>query len=152
VAYTLERLALTGAERVLEIGTGSGYQTALLAWLAREVLSVELEPELSSRAQVALDELGVANARLRIGDGAEGWPEEAPFDRIVVSAAVPQVPPALLDQLAPGGRMIVPVGPRRLGQLLRQIDRGADGALVEADLLAVAFVPLRGPWRSSDRG
>ncbi len=143
VAFMTERLRLAGGERVLEVGTGSGYQTAILALLAKEVFSIEVVPELSERARaVLLGRLGLGNVRLRIGDGTLGWPEEAPFDRIVVTAAAPEVPPALLDQLAAGGRMILPVGAAPDGQVLRLVDRGRDGATLQTDLLGVRFVPL----------
>jgi protein-L-isoaspartate(D-aspartate) O-methyltransferase len=142
VAYMSERLGLTGAERVLEVGTGSGYQAAILARLAARVFSVEVVPELAERARELLASLGLANVRLRSGDGALGWPEEAPFERIIVTAAAPDVPPALVDQLAPGGRMILPVGPELDVQMLRVIDKGNDGANLETDLLPVRFVPL----------
>lgn len=143
VAYMTERLHLSGVERVLEVGTGSGYQAAILALLAEEVFSVEIVPELAERArQVLLGTLGLRNVRLRTGDGALGWPEEAPFDRIVVTAAPAEVPPALVEQLAPGGRMILPVGPELDVQMLRVVDKGNDGANVQTDLLPVRFVPL----------
>jgi protein-L-isoaspartate(D-aspartate) O-methyltransferase len=143
VAYMTERLRLSGSERVLEVGTGSGYQAAILALLAEQVFSVEIVAELAERArQVLLGTLGLANVRLRIGDGALGWPEEAPFDRIVVTAAPAEVPPALVAQLAPGGRMILPVGAELDVQMLRVVDKGDDGANVETDLLPVRFVPL----------
>ncbi len=143
VAYMTERLRLSGDERVLEVGTGSGYQTAILARLAEEVLSIEIVPELADRARrVLLEELGLANVRLRTGDGALGWPEEAPFDRVMVTAAATEVPPALVAQLAPGGRMILPVGDTPEVQMLRVVDRGNDGVTAQADLLPVRFVPL----------
>ena len=143
VAYMTERLHLAGDERVLEVGTGSGYQTALLAHLAAEVYSIEILPELAARARALLvDALGLLNVRLRTGDGALGWPEEAPFDRIIVTAAPPEVPPDLVAQLAPGGRLILPVGDDLDGQVLRVVDRGNDGTNVETDLLPVRFVPL----------
>lgn len=143
VAYMTEQLRLGGAERVLEVGTGSGYQTALLALLAGEVLSIEIVPELADRARAVLvGELGLMNVRLRIGDGARGWPEGAPFDRIIVTAAAPEVPRALVEQLGPGGRMVIPVGEELDVQWLRVIDRGNDGVNIEADLLPVRFVPL----------
>ncbi len=142
-AYMTERLRLSGAERVLEIGTGSGYQAALLAHLAEEVFSVEIVPELAERARrVLLDELALGNVHLRTGDGARGWPEEAPFDRIMVTAAAPEVPRALVEQLAAGGRMVIPVGEELDVQWLRVVDKGGDGANVETDLLPVRFVPL----------
>lgn len=143
VAYMTAALRLSGEERVLEVGTGSGYQTAILALLAQEVFSIEIVPELAERAAgVLLSELGLRNVRLRVGDGALGWPEEAPFDRILVSAAAPDVPDALVAQLAPGGRMILPVGSELDVQRLRVVDKGNDGASVETDLLPVRFVPL----------
>ncbi len=143
VAYMSERLRLAGTERVLEVGTGSGYQTAILARLAEAVFSIEIVPELAVRArEVLVDELHVANVRLRTGDGSLGWPEEAPFDRIMVTAAAPEVPPALVAQLAPGGRMILPVGASPEVQMLRIVDRGNDGVTAQADLLPVRFVPL----------
>ncbi len=143
VAYMTERLGLLGAERVLEIGTGSGYQTAVLALLAGEVFSIERVPELAARARaLLLDRLALPNVRLRTGDGALGWPEAAPFDRILVTAAAAVVPPALVSQLMPGGRMVVPVGGPEEPQVLRRIDKGASGDTVSVDLLPVRFVPL----------
>jgi protein-L-isoaspartate(D-aspartate) O-methyltransferase len=146
VAYMTERLHLRGDERVLEVGTGSGYQTAVLALLAGEVFSIEVVPELAERArEVLLGRLGLRNVALRVGDGALGWPEAAPFDAIIVTAASPEVPPALVRQLAPGGRMILPVGERLDVQTLRYVERGDDGADLETDLLQVRFVPLTHP-------
>ncbi|HYD39746.1 MAG TPA: protein-L-isoaspartate(D-aspartate) O-methyltransferase [Anaeromyxobacter sp.] len=143
VAYMTERLGLSGDERVLEIGTGSGYQTALLSALAREVYSIEIVPELAARARaLLLGELSLASVHLREGDGALGWPEAAPFDRILVAAAGPDVPPALLAQLAPGGRMILPIGADPSSQVLRVVDRREDGRCAEVDVLGVRFVPL----------
>jgi len=143
VAYMTERLDLAGEERVLEVGTGSGYQTALLSLLARSVYSVEIIPELAERAKaVLLYELALKNVSLRVGDGALGWPEEAPFDRVLVTAAGPEVPPALLEELAPGARMILPLGSEGGGQVLRVVDRRADGSIAEVDSLPVRFVPL----------
>lgn len=143
VAYMTERLELDGSERVLEIGTGSGYQAALLARLAEEVYSVEIVAQLAERARrVLIDELELANVHLRTGDGASGWPEAAPFDRVIVTAAAPEVPHALVAQLAPGGRMVIPVGEELDVQWLRVIDKGDDGTSVETDLIPVRFVPL----------
>jgi protein-L-isoaspartate(D-aspartate) O-methyltransferase len=146
VAYMTERLGLTGRERVLEVGTGSGYQTALLARLAAEVYSVEILAPLAERArEVLLGTLGLANVHLRVGDGAAGWEEAAPFDRIVVTAAAPEVPPALVAQLAPGGRMVLPVGDAPDVQVLRVVEKGRDGETRSTDLMPVRFVPLTGP-------
>jgi protein-L-isoaspartate(D-aspartate) O-methyltransferase len=145
VAFMSEVLRLAGRERVLEIGTGSGYQTAVLAWLARAVWSIEIVRPLAERARATLlDDLGVDNVFLRAGDGALGWPEAAPFDRIIVTAAARDVPPALVTQLAPGGRMIVPVGGQEEVQSLRVFDKGDDGVSLERDVLSVRFVPLTG--------
>lgn len=149
VAFMTEALGLEGGERVLEVGTGSGYQAALLALLEAEVYSIEVRPELAARARHVLHELlGLTDVHLRVGDGALGWPEAAPFDRVVVTAATPEVPPALLAQLAPGGRMILPLGGPHEPQVLRVITRGRDGITSGADVLPVRFVPLA-PGRAS---
>jgi protein-L-isoaspartate(D-aspartate) O-methyltransferase len=144
VGFMTEALRLTGGERVLEVGTGSGYQTAILALLAREVWSVEIVPELSERAAENLRTLGISNVRMRVGDGADGWPEGAPFDRIAVTAAPAVVPQALVDQLAPGGRLVIPVGADPELQQLELVVRGADGVTTTTHLLPVRFVPLVG--------
>ena len=144
VAYMTEVLRLTGRERVLEVGTGSGYQTAILAFLAREVYSVEIVPELSARAAEVLFELGFRNVRLRVGDGRSGWPEAAPFERIIVTAAPAAVPEALEAQLGAGGRLVIPVGADPEAQMLEVIDRGDDGVSTVTELLPVRFVPLMG--------
>ena len=144
VAFMTQALRLAGQERVLEVGTGSGYQTAILALLAREVWSVEIVPELSERAGAMLRALELHNVRLRVGDGREGWPEAAPFDRIVVTAAPAEVPPALLAQLAPGGRLVIPVGADPELQQLELVVRGEDGVTTTTHLLPVRFVPLIG--------
>lgn len=144
VAYMTEALRLAGGERVLEVGTGSGYQTAILALLARQVFSVEIVPELSARAAEALRQMGLANATLRVGDGRGGWPEAAPFDRIVVTAAPAEVPEALREQLAPGGRLVIPVGADPEEQRLELVARGDDGVTTLTHLLPVRFVPLTG--------
>ncbi len=143
-AYMTELLRLRGGERVLEVGTGSGYQTAVLALLAGEVFTIEIVPELAQAAASRLEALGLRNVRLRVGDGSTGWAENAPFDRILVTAAAPSVPPALREQLAPGGRLIVPVGPPHGDQALVLVRRRRSG---ETDVRVVAdvrFVPLRG--------
>ncbi len=139
VAYMTAALELGGEEKVLEIGTGSGYQTAVLASVAREVRTIEVVPGLQENARTILEGLGFKNIRFRVGDGARGWPEEAPFDAIMVTAAPEAVPPALEEQLAPGGRMIVPVG--REFQELILVKRGPSG-LEREHLLSVRFVPL----------
>ncbi len=144
VAFMTEALGLDGAEKVLEVGTGSGYQTAVLALLAREVCSVEIVPELSARAAaVLLGTLGLENVRLRVADGWEGWPAEAPFDRILVTAAPPEVPPRLVGQLREGGRLVVPVGEAEGVQRLTVVEKGPGGAVSSREVLPVRFVPLR---------
>jgi len=110
VALMTALLELTGQEKVLEVGTGSGYQTAVLGALARRVCSIERLPRLAERARATLEALGVQNVWIRVGNGALGWPDEAPFDRILVAAGGPSVPPPLVEQLAEGGRMVLPVG------------------------------------------
>lgn len=141
-AYMTERLALTGSERVLEIGTGSGYQAAVLAELAREVFTVERVADLSSSAQERLERLGYRNIRYRIGDGSLGWPDEAPFERILVTAGAPKVPKALVDQLAPEGVLVIPVGGENVQQLMEVRRRG--DRVEEIALCTCAFVKLVG--------
>jgi protein-L-isoaspartate(D-aspartate) O-methyltransferase len=139
VAYMTEALGLRGGERVLEIGTGSGYQTAVLAEIAAEVFSVELIESLSLRAQAVLRSLHYGNISFRVGDGAKGWPEAAPFDAIMVTAAAARVPAAVEGQLGLPGTMVVPVGTD--SQELVRIRRGKKGLTLDR-LLAVRFVPL----------
>jgi protein-L-isoaspartate(D-aspartate) O-methyltransferase len=141
VAYMTEALDLRGGERVLEIGTGSGYQTAVLAEIAGEVFSVELIESLSLRAREALRAMGYGNIQFRVGDGSGGWPEAAPFDAVIVTAAAARVPEALEGQLAPSGTLVIPVG-TDFQELLR-IRRKKKG-LKREKLLAVRFVPLVG--------
>jgi protein-L-isoaspartate(D-aspartate) O-methyltransferase len=139
VAYMTEALSLQGQESVLEIGTGSGYQTAVLAELAREIHTVELVAGLSLRAQSLLEELGYANIRFRVGDGTFGWAEHSPYDAIIVTAAAPTMPAPLEVQLGDGGRMIIPVGSGF--QELVLVRREKSG-FSRAGLLPVRFVPL----------
>lgn len=127
---------------VLEVGTGSGYQAAVLAEIVREVRSVEVLSELADSAAARLARLGYANVHVRRGDGNEGWPEHAPYDAILVTAAGPRVPPALIDQLKPGGRMVIPVGGWRGDQDLTIVDKEANGKVRKRGILPVAFVPL----------
>jgi protein-L-isoaspartate(D-aspartate) O-methyltransferase len=141
VAYMTEALRLTGDEKVLEVGTGSGYQTAVLAELAREVLTIEVIDSLSQAAKARLEQAGYGNIRFRVGDGSAGWPEEAPFDAIMVTAAAARIPEALEAQLRPGGRMIIPVGTDL--QELFLVRRGRKGPQRER-LIGVRFVPLVG--------
>ena len=142
VALMLEALALAGTETVLEIGTGSGYQTALLAELANQVHSVERLPSLARTAEALLRKLGCKHARVHVGDGSQGLPEWAPFDAIVVSAAAPRVPPPLFEQLREGGRMVIPVGPASAQEL--QLVRKQEGRAVVIPLESCRFVPLIG--------
>jgi protein-L-isoaspartate(D-aspartate) O-methyltransferase len=142
VARMVEALQLAGTERVLDIGTGSGYQAAVLSRFAREVWSIEIVPELAAAARERLARLGYANVQVVTGDGSVGLAEHGPFDAIVVAAASPEVPPELLAQLRPGGRLVIPVGgPGE--QVLRLIQRSADATTTES-LLLCRFVPLIG--------
>jgi protein-L-isoaspartate(D-aspartate) O-methyltransferase len=142
VAAMLEALSLNGSEKVLEIGTGSGYQTALLAELAREVYSVERHASLAHSAENILQRQGYQNVRVLVGDGSQGLPNWAPFDAIIVSAAAPRIPPALFEQLHEGGRMIVPVGPAYAQELQRV--RKQDGRAIVENMEGCRFVPLVG--------
>ncbi|CAM3406050.1 protein-L-isoaspartate(D-aspartate) O-methyltransferase [Corallococcus sp. ZKHCc1 1396] len=145
VALMSEALRLRGCERVLEIGTGSGYQTAVLALLAREVFTVEIVPELARPARRLLHRLGFNNVFFREGDGSLGWPEGAPYDAIIATAAPTEIPRALLRQLKPGGRMVIPVGAVDASQELLRIRRGQPGMLPRVErLLPVRFVPMTG--------
>jgi protein-L-isoaspartate(D-aspartate) O-methyltransferase len=141
VAVMTELLQLSGEERVLEIGTGSGYQAAVLGRLAREVYTIEIVPELARRAEADLRRLGFANVRVRHGDGYRGWPEHAPFDAIIATAAPEHVPQPLVDQLAVGGRLVLPVGD--VFQELVLVTRDEKGVRQER-LLGVRFVPMTG--------
>jgi protein-L-isoaspartate(D-aspartate) O-methyltransferase len=144
VALMTSLLELTGREKVLEVGTGSGYQTAVLAELARRVCSIERIPALAARARAALEGLGCANAWVRVGNGTLGWPDEAPFDRILVAAAGPSVPPPLLEQLAEGGRMVLPLG-GPTGQTLTLVEN-AGGQTRTRSCGDCHFVPLVGKY------
>jgi protein-L-isoaspartate(D-aspartate) O-methyltransferase len=140
VAAMTEALGLTGGEKILEVGTGSGYQTAILALLTDHVYTIERLPALSLRARAVLDGLGFTNIHFRTGDGSLGWPEEAPFDRILVTAGAPFVPPALFDQLTGGGWMIIPLGPED-NQILTYVRKRGDRP-VQRPLMPCRFVPL----------
>ncbi|HEX6323734.1 MAG TPA: protein-L-isoaspartate(D-aspartate) O-methyltransferase [Vicinamibacterales bacterium] len=141
VGFMTEALQVEPSHKVLEIGTGSGYQAAILGKLAGEVYTIELVPELAERARGELAAQGFANVHVRAGDGYQGWPDHAPFDRIMVTAAPEDVPQALVDQLAPGGRMVVPVGPQFGDQELRILTKTPDGIVTERSL-PVRFVPM----------
>ncbi len=143
VAYMTEQLRIGPRSRVLEVGTGSGYQAAVLAEIAREVYTIEIVPELGRSAAVRLGELGYRDVRTRIGDGYAGWPDAAPFDAIIVTAAAEDVPAPLIAQLKPGGRMVLPLGPHDGDQDLVLVRKSADGrGIVTRVLLPVRFVPL----------
>ena len=150
VALMSEALGLRGGERVLEVGTGSGYQTAVLAELAGKVYSVERVRPLAERARRLLGDLGYYNIRIRVGDGSLGWPDEAPFDAILVAAGAPDVPAALTAQLGEGGRLVAPVGTPD-AQTLRRAVRRRDGVATE-DLTGCVFVRLVGAGGWPDNG
>lgn len=143
VAVMSEALALTGSETVLEVGTGSGYQAAVLALLADRVFSLERIPSLARRARKVLDECGFSKVNIRLADGTQGWQEMAPFDAILVTAGAPEVPQHYLDQLALGGRLIIPVGDRE-SQLLLRVTRTGEKDYIEEQMLGCRFVPLIG--------
>jgi protein-L-isoaspartate(D-aspartate) O-methyltransferase len=142
VARMTEELELGARSRVLEIGTGSGYQTAILAELASEVFTVERIAGLANAAIARLGGLGYRNIQFRTGDGALGWPEAAPFDGIIVTAAPQTLPPALVEQLKPGARLVVPLGAHKEEQVLVRVDKLPDGTVRHTDLAPVRFVPL----------
>jgi protein-L-isoaspartate(D-aspartate) O-methyltransferase len=144
VALMTESLELNDADKVLELGTGSGYQSAILAELADRVFSVERYPELAYRANAILQKLGYQNILVRVGDGSLGWPDDAPFDGIIVTAGTPKIPQPLIDQLKMSGRLVVPVGDR-LGQDLIVVRRVAEG-IKKTNLGGVRFVNLVGKW------
>ena len=144
VAAMTQLLQIGPGAHVLEVGTGSGYQTAVLAELAAKVSTIEIVEPLAADAKQVLADLGYDNIAFRCGDGAAGWPERAPFDGIIVTAAAREIPPALVDQLKPGGRLVIPVGPDALGQDLLLVEKDATGQVQERRLFSVAFVPLTG--------
>jgi protein-L-isoaspartate(D-aspartate) O-methyltransferase len=149
VALMIEMLQLTGSEKVLEIGTGSGYQTAILALLAARVYTIERLRPLALKARKALDSLGLLNINMRIEDGTAGWEAEAPFDAIIVSAGAPDVPRQFVEQLSVGGRLVIPVG-NQSEQVLAKISRGVDSALVREDFVNCRFVKLIGQFGWKD--
>jgi protein-L-isoaspartate(D-aspartate) O-methyltransferase len=156
VAAMAEALGLTGAERVLEIGAGSGYQAAVLSLLAREVISVESQTSLALAAQERLTDLGYTNVHVHNGDGSSGFPDGAPYDAILVTAAAPEIPGPLVDQLREGGRLVIPVGGQGSQQLMQA--RKENGELKTRALFDCQFVPLLGrygwsrdDWRDDER-
>jgi protein-L-isoaspartate(D-aspartate) O-methyltransferase len=143
VALMTEKLSLEETHDVLEVGTGSGYQTAILAFIGGAVFTVERLSDLSRRAERILAELGIGNVRFRTADGSRGWPEHAPYDRILVTAGAPATPHSLLDQLSPGGRLVIPTGSRSQ-QELQIFDKLPDGRIRVTESIRCAFVPLIG--------
>ena len=143
-ALSLQALKLTGHEKVLEIGTGSGYQTALLAAIVPQVFSIERMPVLLDQARAALRAAGVNNVSLLLGDGTVGWRAYAPYDAIVIGAASPDVPEPLVEQLSPGGRLVLPIGQHRDHQVLTLVVRDKTGKVTRSKLADVVFVPLLG--------
>jgi protein-L-isoaspartate(D-aspartate) O-methyltransferase len=142
VAVMTDLLDLKPDDRVLEIGTGCGYQAAVLAEVAGRVYTVEIVKDLAEKAQQRLRDLGYENIETRIGNGYEGWPKAAPFDAVIITSAPPHIPSALVDQLKPGGRMVVPVGSRNETQMLYRCVKREDGTLDKERKLPVAFVPM----------
>jgi protein-L-isoaspartate(D-aspartate) O-methyltransferase len=142
VALSTDLLRPKATDTVLEVGTGSGYQAAVLAEIVAKVYSIEVIATLGTEARTRLEQLGYRNIEVRIGDGYAGWPEKGPFDGILVTAAAPRVPKALVDQLKPGGRMVIPVGGELDVQYLKVLTKRADGGVDEKRVLPVRFVPL----------
>ncbi|MCF8041601.1 MAG: protein-L-isoaspartate(D-aspartate) O-methyltransferase [Desulfarculaceae bacterium] len=143
VAFMSQAVRVKPGDKVLEIGTGSGYQAAVLAAMGAKVYSVEIIPELAQRAGTLLKRLGYA-VHIKVGDGNFGWPQEAPFDAILVTAAARHVPPKLVEQLKPGGRMVIPVGPGAWAEELVLVTKDSQGKVKKRSLMAVRFVPLVG--------
>jgi protein-L-isoaspartate(D-aspartate) O-methyltransferase len=143
VAFMTEAISPRRGQRVLEVGTGSGYQAAVLAELVGEVYTVELLPELAAAANKRLERLGYRNVHGKAGDGYLGWPDKGPFDAVVVTCGAKEIPRPLFEQLKPGGKMVIPVGDLGEDQTLRVITKGSDGKRAVRDLLPVRFVPLR---------
>jgi len=142
VAAMTQLAQVKKGDRVLEIGTGSGYQAAVLAEIVKKVYTIEIVPELGNRAKALLKELEYNNVHVKIGDGYKGWPEHAPFDAIIVTAAPAEIPQPLIDQLKPGGHMVIPVGPASYAQELRVVTKDLDGTLHQHTEMAVRFVPF----------
>jgi protein-L-isoaspartate(D-aspartate) O-methyltransferase len=144
VALMTDLLEVDESSKVFELGTGSGYQAAILAELVKEVYTIEIVKSLGEKAAELLASLGYANVHVRVGDGFFGWPEQAPFDGIIVTAAGIDVPPALIEQLKPDGKLVIPVGEQYAVQHLLVITKHADGSLTQKNVLPVRFVPITG--------
>jgi len=144
VALMTDLLELQPEQIILEIGTGSGYQAAILAQLVKQVYSLEIIPSLAEQAAKLLTQLGYHNIEVRTGNGHSGCPEHAPFDGIIVTAAATHLPPALLDQLKPGGRLVIPIGLPSMPQELLLVEKDLEGKIQTKDMLGVAFVPMTG--------
>jgi protein-L-isoaspartate(D-aspartate) O-methyltransferase len=144
VALMTDLLDLMPTDIVLEIGTGSGYQAAVLAKLVKQIYTLEIVTALIEPARERLRRLGYGNVEVRQGDGHAGWPEHAPYDAIIVTAAAPGIPPALIEQLKPGGRLLIPVGQRYSGQDLLRVEKDRHGRVSQKSVLPVIFVPLTG--------
>jgi protein-L-isoaspartate(D-aspartate) O-methyltransferase len=144
VAYMTEGLELRASDRVLEIGTGSGYQAAVLAEIVSEVYTIEIIEALARRAAGTLERLDYDNVHVKVGDGYSGWPEHAPYDAIIVTAAAGHIPPALVEQLSPEGKIIIPIGPVYQVQTLMEVTKSASGDVRTRELLPVRFVPMTG--------
>ncbi len=144
VALMTDLLEVGSGDTVLEVGTGSGYQAAVLAEIVEKVYSVEIVPELSRRASADLERLGYENVETKVGDGYHGWSEHAPFDAIIVTAAASHIPSPLVQQLAPGGHMVIPVGSPFATQQLTLVEKTSDGKVKTRQILPVTFVPLTG--------
>lgn len=142
VAYMTAAIRPDSSDTVLEVGTGSGYQAAVLAEIVETVKTIEIRPELGRRARGLLDSLGYANVEVRIGNGFKGWPDHGPYDGIVVTAAPEEVPEALIEQLAPGGRLVIPVGSTGSVQRLTLVHKQEDGSIERRTLTPVRFVPM----------
>jgi len=149
VALMTESLGLGGTEKVLEIGSGCGYQTAILAELSAQVYSIERVGALGERAKRVLDEMGYRNIKIRIGDGTLGWPQEAPFDRIIITAATPKIPLPLSEQLKEGGRLILPLG-ENFSQVLTLVEK-KNGVLKSKNICGCVFVPLVGKYGHKEK-
>jgi protein-L-isoaspartate(D-aspartate) O-methyltransferase len=150
VAIMTEALRLQGPERVLEVGAGSGYQAGVLGMLARQVVTIERHPLLAERARALLQELGFQNVQVVIGDGSRGWPALAPYDAILVTAGAPALPETLIGQLAPAGRLVIPVGAAKQQMLMRVTNQ--DGRIQREEIMPCVFVPLIGAhgWQAPD--